>query len=179
MIKKAGLVLLVLAVMITFISCGGTDDSEILNALGELAPRVYEMYGIVYGDAVPHGEIEDDGYAKVTEDFPYRSIAEIKSALSEVFTEAYCNVIYNTAFNGVSTDEGSLNAKFGEDETGLYVAPAATDGFAAAREFDLTDAKVIKKNRFAAVVQIPHADGDVYVTLILDDGVWKIDSPMF
>lgn len=179
MIKKAALFLAVLTMLIILVSCGGADDNEILSALGELSPKARELYGIVYGDALAHGEVEDDGYARVSEDAEYQSIDEIKAALSEVFTPEYCEIIYNTAFSGVAVEEGEISSKFGEDETGLYVNPSVTEGFAEPREFDITAAEVVKKNRFAAVVRIPHNDGDIEVTLTFIDGKWLIDSPMF
>lgn len=161
-------------------SCGGgADDAEILSALDTLAPKAHELYTIVYGDALPHGEIEDDGYARVSDGAKYQSIEQIKAALGDVFTAEYCEIIYNTAFGGITVDEGTIGAKFGEDETGFYVNPSVTENFAAPREFDLSEAKIIKKNRFAAIVSIPHEDGDLEVTLTLIDGKWLIDSPMF
>lgn len=176
-----------LALLVAFIiaftalcSCsGGADDAQILAALDSLAPKAYELYTIVYADGLPHGEIDKDGYASVSEEAKYQSVDELKTALSEVFTEDYLAVIYNTAFGGVSADEGSIGAKFGEDGDGLYVYPTATEGFAAPREFDLSGASVIKKMRFMAEVLVPHENGDVNVVLVYDDGKWLIDSPLY
>lgn len=161
-------------------SCGGgADDAEILSALDELAPKAYELYEIVYGDALPHGEVEEDGYAKVSENAEYQSTAELQAALFEVFTPEYCQIISNTAFGGVSVEEGTVYAKFGEDETGFYVNPSATDNFAKPRQFDTSTATVTRKTHFIAEILIEHEDGDITVTLYNFRGKWLIDSPLF
>lgn len=173
-------VLILVVIMVTALTaCGGADDAEIMSALDELAPKAYELYTVVYGDALPHGVIEDDGYARVLEGAKYQSVAEIKAALFEVFTPEYCTVIWNTAFGGVDVEEGTVDAKFGEDETGFYVNPSATESFAEPRQFDTSTAKITRKTRFIAEILIEHEDGDITVTLYNFRGEWLIDSPLF
>lgn len=177
--RKFSILILAVIMLAVLSSCGGADDAEILSALEELAPRAYVLYNVVYGDGLPHGEIDDDGYAKVSKTAEYQSMAELEKALFEVFTPEYCQVICNTAFGGVSVDEGTVYAKFGEDETGFYVNPSVTESFAEPRQFDVSNATITRKTRFIAEVRIEHEDGDITVALAYIDGKWLIDSPIF
>ena len=173
------LVVLTLAAAAALTSCGGAGDDELISSLEALAPGAGELYRVIYADVLPHGEAEEDGYCKVSTDADYTSIAAIQKAMSEVFTPEYCQILSNTAFSGISVDEGSIGAKFAEENGVLYVNPSVTEDFAMPRTFDLSSAKVVKKNNFMAIIRIPHADGDVEVTMRRINGAWLIDSPMF
>lgn len=182
MIKRLSLAATIIAATLSLNSCGGAADEEILSALESLAPKATEMYGVIYGDTLPHGEEDKSGMCVVSSDSEYKSIAEIESAMLEVFTDEYANVLKITAFMGVSSDEGEISPKFFEQNGILYVCPSVTDDFNVPTEVDLTGAEVVKKNQYMAKVNIPLSEGeddDIEVTLKLIDGVWKIDSPLF
>ena len=59
----------------------------------------------------------------------------------------------------------------------VQLAAVLSDG--APRTFDISKATVLKKNPYMAIVLLPHADGDLEVTLQNVNGKWMIDSPMF
>ncbi len=177
--KRFALTLLLLITLVICSCSGGVDDSEIIDAAGELAPKAKALYEIVYCDGLPHGEADDTGYCLVDKDAEYSSISAIKSALAEVFTPEYSDIIGNTAFKGVESDEGYIGAKFMEREGVLYVSLAATEGFAAPREFDINSAVVKEKTIYMAVIALEHEDGDIEVTLQYMDGKWLIDSPIY
>lgn len=182
MIKKVSLIAAALIAVSLMSSCSGAPDSEILGALEGLAPKASELYGVVYGDSLPHGEEDESGMCVVSEDAQYQSRADISAALKDVFTNEYASTIEITAFRGVSADEGEISPKFFEQNGVFYVCPSSTEDFNVPDGVDLTGAKVVKKNRFMAKVNIPLGEGeedDVEVTLKLVDGVWKIDSPLF
>lgn len=166
--------------IISLISCGGgADDSEILSELSALAPRATELYRIIYSDALPRSEVSEDGYYRVSDEAPFTSVAELDAAMRRVFYYDYYKILANTAFKGVFAEEGEIVAKFTDRDGRLYVAPSVTAHFGEPREFDLTEAKVIKKNPYMAIVRIPHADGDVEVTLQKTESGWMINSPLF
>ncbi|MBQ8510130.1 MAG: hypothetical protein IJ493_09525 [Clostridia bacterium] len=179
--KKLTVFLLLLVLAVGCVSCGGSvNDDELLSALEELAPKAHELYVIIYGDATPHDDTESGSYYKVSEDAVYHSINEMKAAMLEVFSPSYAQVLYNTAFNNASIDDGTMiYAKFIEKEDGLYVNPSATEGFASPRTFNLTGASVVKKNPYKATISIPTEDGSHEVTMQKVNGVWLIDTPLF
>ncbi len=172
---------IILAFIMSFclFSCGGGNSEEILGDFAALAPRATELYRIIYSDGLPHGEIGENGYAAVSEDAEFSSIDEIEAAMEEVFFSDYCNILANTAFLGVYTAEGEIKAKFIEMDGVLYVAPSATEHFSAPREFDISEAKVVKKNKYMATVLVPHPDGDIEVSLQNTESGWKINSPLY
>ena len=72
-----------------------------------------------------------------------------------------------------------ISAKFVERGGVLFIKPEVTADFGAPRTFDISKATVLKKNPYMAIVLLPHADGDLEVTLQNVNGKWMIDSPMF
>ncbi|MCI8387896.1 MAG: hypothetical protein HFE63_05455 [Clostridiales bacterium] len=175
--------ILILALGVMFVSCGSTGDSaELLNAFKDLVPKASELYKIVYDDVLPHGEESQiEGYYRISEDSEYQSIAEIKSAIGEVFSNGYAKILYNTAFNGVAVAEGSINAKYMELDGHLYVNPEATSDFGKPREFDISSVRVVKQNRFKAIVAVNVAGSDevLEVTMQKEKGQWKLDSAVY
>lgn len=183
MIKRLSLIVAsLLCILLAVPSCAGASDDEILLALGELAPGATEMYEIVYGDSLPHGVADSSGMCVVSEAAKYRSAEEISAAMLEVFSVEYAQVLANTAFRGVSVDEGERKPKFFEQDGVLYVCPSATEDFSVPAAPDLSGAKVTKKNKYMAIVNIPLGDGeedDIEVTLRYTSNGWRIDSPLF
>ena len=178
--RKTVITLILAAVLVVCCACGGgVSDRELLDALAEAAPKASELYGIIYGDALPHGEALDDGYCQVSSSAPYKTITALRTAIGTVFSPEYSKILENTAFSGVSSDKGTISAKFVERGGVLFVNPEVTADFGAPRTFDVSKASVIKKNPYMAIVLLPHADGDLEVTLQNVNGKWMIDSPMF
>ena len=99
--------------------------------------------------------------------------------MSEVFSEDYIEILSNTAFGGVSVDEGSIGAKFIERDGILSVDPTVTEGFGEPREFDLDTARIVKQNRFVAIIAVSSGSDELEVTMRLEDGVWKLDSALY
>lgn len=162
------------------LSCGtAVSDEEIISALVQLAPKARAVYGVVYGDGLAHGPADDTGYCLVDVEAEYASIAEIKAAIYTVFTPEYGQIIENTAFRGVETDEGYIGAKFMERDGSLYVNPSATSDFSLPREFDMDTAAVKEKTIYMAEIVLEHVDGNIEVTLQYMDGKWLIDSPLY
>ena len=180
MIKQLTVWGMLAVLLLTLCACGAAAPAiDYIAILEELAPKAAEMYSVIYGDALPHGEAGSDGYCKVSADSPYSSISEVKLAMSEVFTSDYIRLLANTAFQGISVDEGAIGAKFTEREGVLYVNPSVTEGFSTPRSFDFSRASVVKANRFMAKIELYHEGGGIEVTIRLSDGVWLLDSPMF
>ena len=177
---RTPVITLILAAVVLFCcACGGVSDKVLLDALAEAAPKASELYGIIYGDALPHGEALDDGYCQVSSSAPYKTITALRTAIGSVFSPEYSKILENTAFSGVSSDEGAISAKFVERGGVLIIKPEVTADFGAPRTFDISKATVLKKNPYMAIVLLPHADGDLEVTLQNVNGKWMIDSPMF
>ena len=178
--KKISALLLALAVTAGASSCGSSiSDAELTDALRALAPKAVELYEIVYNDALPYTDVAEGSYYLVSSDAPYTSAEALLDAMESVFTPGYTAILCNTAFTGVSTDEGRIGAKFSTKNGALYVNPDATTGFAAPRELDLDGVTVIKKNPFKAIVSVPAGDGTLEVMMQKVEGKWLLDSPIY
>jgi hypothetical protein len=139
------------------VSCGGAkhDPAEVKSALDTLLPPSFELNEIYFGEGLPATEdqalidklygafaanVKSLKYRPVAEDCGYASIAEIKTATEEVFTQDYSAYLYELAFSGISSDSiaeetEAEETELGEGEviesggeiTGSYVAPVAMD----------------------------------------------------
>lgn len=174
------LLLTISLIMTALVSCqSGYDEKELISAMEELAPKASELYSIIYGSSIKTSPLEEsNGYYLVTDE-RYSSIADIKAAMKEVFSEDYIKVLSNTAFDGVSADEGSIGAKFKEINGKLYVDLSVTSDFGEMHEFELDSLVVLKQNRYKAKVRISSGDSTLEVTLQKEDGVWKLDSSLY
>ncbi len=174
--------LTLLVCVFTLASCrSSADPAELREALASLAPRARELYGVIYGDSAAHEPISgENGYYLVTDEV-YSSEAAIREALLEVFTEGYAEILCNTAFNGVSSEEGAIGAKFRTELDGSFtVKPSVTSHIASPREFDLDSLEVVRQNAYLAIVSIASASGErVEVTLQMTREGWRLDSALF
>jgi len=162
--------------------CGAATDSELKAAVAELIPKAHSIYSIVYGDSLPHGETaSQNGYYRIDASTGFTTVSSLKAAILEVCSPDYAEVLYNTAFSGVSQDEGAIDAKFVEQDGSLWIKPEVTSDFASPRLFDAESVEIIKKNRYLAQVRLTPTDGSeaVEVTLRLCNGTWLLDSALY
>ncbi len=178
--KKLLTLSLAVILSILLISCDTVPDEEIISSLENLSVAAYDLNMIIYGDSLDHEEEpEENGYYKVSPYAEYTSIEELIEALKLVFSPEYIEIMSNTAFNGVSVNEGMVGAKFMEKDGQMYVNPSVTENFGEPKMIDTTKAKVANKNNYVAIVIIPDGDDDIEITMRNVDGKWLIDSPIF
>lgn len=136
---------------------------------------------------------DPENYDYITSDSPYKSIAAIKEAAEKVYSKDYLESLYQSLFDGTATQAGTTlttsSARYYEytDEDGITTLmqsntyePLVTER----RIFDFTTAKIIRPKR-ADFVTIsvesyleskPNERVTVKLTMILQDGVWLLDS---
>ncbi len=178
--KKLLSLTLTVILSVLLISCNTVADEVVISALADLSDEAYELNLIIYGDGLAREEVaEENGYYKVSADAEYTSVAALKTAMGEVFSPEYIEIMNNTAFRGVSSDAGVVGAKFMEKDGVMYVNPSVTENFGEPKMIDTTKAKVANKNNYVAIVIIPDGDDDIEITMRNVDGKWLIDSPIF
>lgn len=170
-------------ISVSLCSCG-YDEAGLREALPTLIEEGRELLEIVYGSglSVNDGEARSvkAGYFAVSNDSPYKSIDEIKTALGEVFSEGYALVLYNTALNEITYEGDTTYPRYIEKDGVLY-ADITFDMQILRREPVLTSINVLKANRFMAEIEITmkNTDGslekDTFLT-VYEDGKWKLDS---
>lgn len=122
----------VAAVTATSCNTPSYDPEELKSALDDLLPASYELNEIYFGEGLPATDdaeliaklygafaanVKSLKYHPVDEDCGYSSIAEIKAATEEVFTEGYSAYLYELAFDGIYSDNMVEETDEAEAET--------------------------------------------------------------
>lgn len=156
-------------------------------ALTEYTEPVYEWY---YDEKSDPAE-----YDYVRFDSKYTNINQIKELAEKVYSKDYLDHIYNVMFVGTVAAADSvkgLSARYIEfaDENGeIYLMESNTYGtlVTETRQYDFSTAKMIKPSNAKRVnieveSYMPSKPDDRYavrISLLLQDGVWMLDSPTY
>ena len=183
-VKKLVCLIIVLALTGISLCSSGYDKAELMSALPTLIENGRELLEIVYGSGLPVNDGETRsvkaGYFAVSDDSAYKSIGEIEAAMSEVFSEGYTTVLYNTALSEITFDGDTTYPRYIEKDGVLY-ADITFDMQILRREPVLTSINILKANRFMAEIEITmkNSDGslekDTFLT-VCENGKWKLDS---
>ena len=181
--------------------CGGSSftDDEIIEAAANLIAESIPINEIYFGAGLAAVEEDSEAaaafareiktsvtllqYLPVDKSTGYDSVDRIKEATEKVYSQSYCEYLYEMAFSGIS-DEGS---------TATYARYMETEGgtLAVRKDFDVidtrtygTDVQVISKKGNSAVVKVQsYVDGKedavVEVQMIYENGAWRLDSPTY
>ena len=201
--KKLFCLLCVLLVL-SLTACGGSGltETEIRDTVQTLVEQSYVLNDVYYGDGLP---FEDDAdkvaallgmdagsavnvhYMPVAEDATFLSEAELRAATAAVFTPEMCDILYEIAFVGVSTEdeEKVAFARYIQQEDTLTVrlglAESAVD---VGRTYDFDGMTVLIDEKNRVRVEIPSlVDGEksvnVRITVIKTAEGWRLDSPTY
>ena len=153
----------------------------------ELENYVEPHHDFYYSDNDP------DGYDYVTAESKYQSIEQIKEAAEKVYSMDYLESLYEYQFDGTVIKSGetltSSTARYMEyeDEDGiitLMVSNTYDPLVTEKRIYDYSTAKIIRpKRKDFVTISIdsyleskPDERLNVKLTMILQDGVWMLDS---
>jgi len=133
-------------------------------------------------------------YDYVKENEKYRSVADIKAAAEKVYSKEYLDAIYATMFIG-TMPEGSVEGfsaryiEYADDEgnVSLMKSNQYEPLIHEVRQFDFSTAKIIRpaNGEFVTITvdtylpSAPEARLTVKMTMILQDGVWMLDSATY
>lgn len=155
---------------------------------------------IVY--KIPWSEIEYDFYYDSTdpEDYDYvsneskyRTVDEIKAYAETVYSRSYMLSLYSTLFDGVASGDYVMKARYSEISraggTSLLASLNTYEPlFTERRVYDFDSASIVKLGSNSRFVRIrinsylPSDPDKIYedeLNLVLQDGVWYLDSPTF
>ena len=152
MSKKLLGAILILCLVFVFSSCGApeftVDDIKAeLPALIDASKPLNEIY---FGKGF---EINGDGsvvgafggyYYCDCEEYGLFSVADIKEATEKVFTKEYAEILYLSAFEGISTDTAVEAPKYSEGELGLMQAVNVDVYELPERIYDYNSIEIIK-----------------------------------
>ena len=194
-----------LAVICAFTACGdnGLSDGEIRELYRDLVGKSYALNDVYYGDGLPYTEDQaileellgfspdENGlvlnYFPVTGDAVFQSEAEIRAATAKIFSPEMCEMLYEIAFSGVSTEDESKVAFARDLQQGDYLtvradlAESAVD-VGRTYNFDIITVLVNEADRIRASFAI-EVDGkpsvNVRITLVKTADGWRLDSPTY
>lgn len=197
---------LLLFITISVVSLSGCtkklSEEEAIAKVSELVDASYELNVIVYGEGLPTIEIpeeKDSLYKTVMENEKYNSTSDIKKAINEVFSSDYADVMITTAFVGIKgeIDSSIVYARYIDGRYGLAMLKDDIalkgevegedgkeeidyDGFKVIK-YDTSTAKIKKISRRFVEAYVTSEDGktEILVTLISENGVWKLDTPTY
>ena len=194
------LVFAMLMVVLTFSVCGCTkklSEEEATAQIERLIELSYEINEIVYGEGLAYYDRIDTQaslYAPVENTEKYDSTGDIKLAIRRVFSESYSKVLETVAFSGQDgadfgyhsqpryiDQNGELmvlknfyDIEFDSDKYGEYEGVVV-------KKYDTSTIEIIKISKRFVEAEITSEDGKttIIVTLILENGEWKLDSPTY
>ena len=142
------------------------------------AEPVYEYF---YDEEDP----EDYDYVRV--DCPYQLVSHIKAKAEKIYSTEYLNGLYLTMFASGSMSARYMNYTDGDGNIWLTKSREYEPLITETRKFDLSTAKMVRPsnaNRVNIKVEsyLPSAPENrtvVRITLVLQNGVWMLDSPTY
>ena len=194
------LVFALLMVVLTISLCGCAkkiSEDEARAYIKTLVDASYELNVIVYGEGLPYYDRTDTQgalYGPVVDNDKYKSTGDIKLAIRKVFSESYSSVLEATAFSGQSGVDygyhtqpryvdvsGELmvlkdfyNVDFDSDKYGDYEGVKVL-------KYNTDEVEIVKISKRFVEGKIKSEDGKttIVVTLVLENGEWRIDSPTY
>lgn len=187
-----------------FSSCSFSSftDEEIRTAAAELIEASVAINEIYFGEGLPSVEEDSDAadafsseiqtdttllsYLPVSEDAGYTSIDGIKEATEKVYSQSYCEYLFEMAFSGISTDNAEATyARYLETDSGTLAVHKELSVMDA-RTYDtkVDNIEVQRKSGNTAIVEAQsyvngEEDVTVEVQMIYEDGAWRLDSPTY
>ena len=175
---------------------------QVVKEKDEIRTLVFEN-GSVYAYALenyvePHYEFyykksDPDGYDYISADSKYQTIQQIKAAAEQVYSMDYLESLYESLFDGTVVKSGttltSNTARFMEyeDEDGIVTLMMSNTYEPLVKEkriYDFSTAKIVRpKRKDFVTISIdsylesnPNERLNIKLTMILQDGVWMLDS---
>jgi len=198
-------VALILIQTVMFSSCNANNtkmtNEEAIDILKELVPASQELNKIYWGEkpelqdknAEIVGSVTGGQYYRVSEEFPYQTVEELKEASEKVFSKDYLENIYVAAFDGYeySDDENTytIYARYKNDDDGkLCYNLANTTFYSLNTEIDIDSAKVVSgdsnKIKIAVDITTKNSSGEnnknsMNITIVKQEEGWRLDSPTY
>lgn len=177
-------VFVLLLALATLTSCSDKVSKEEAAAeVTRLVKESYELNVIYFGDGLPY---EDDGdernlYAPVAEDALFVTKEALTYKTRTVFSKDYAASMIETAFQGAQGANGStaLYARYIVSSDGKLTVYKNIEGIEV-NEYDYSTVSVTKISKRFIKANVTAKGGEVVeVTLINQDGEWRIDSATY
>ncbi|MBR5322908.1 MAG: hypothetical protein IKU48_05130 [Clostridia bacterium] len=151
-------------------------DEAARAELERLLPVSYEMNEIFWGKGLAYTEDgSNNRYMAVNEDCGYKTIDEIITKASEVFSEEYIAIIKDAIF----TDSDDIDPRYIEVE-GKLLADKKNEGFNIQGNIKIDSVVIKRQNKGMVLISAEYEDGGkTELTLVLQDGRWFLNSSTY
>ena len=134
-----------------------------------------------------YDEDDPEDYDYVKDNCPYQLISHIKTRAEKVYSAEYLNGVYSTMFVSSSMHARYKNYTDGDGNIWLMKSRDYEPLITETRKFDLTTAKMVRPSNSKRVnIEVesylpsePENRTVVRITLVLQNGVWMLDSPTY
>ncbi|MBQ6893729.1 MAG: hypothetical protein IJN48_05935 [Clostridia bacterium] len=157
------------------------EDSKVLN-------EIYFGEGFKVDGSISDVAANGGYYYCDCTEFELYSISDIKDATEKVFTSDYSKILYEAAFDGVTTDSAVEAPRFSEGELGLMQKASDEKYVLKDREFDYDSLKVQKRDGDRVTVMVNTYVGgardDTITLIVVRSGIegnytYRLDSPTY
>ena len=190
--KKLLSLILALLAALSVASCGAELDHararELAAPLIE-ASRALDL--ILVGDGLPLTEEKNGKYTKVASE-QYRSVAEIKAAMAEVYTPELYEILVGNSLKGSSNEHGTIYSRYIDMDGALYSYDKAKIYVPYPRKYDLDSIRAINMTDIRIIFTVDTYSADesgnysttpenIELKLLYDEatGKWLLDTPTY
>lgn len=192
--KRKIFALLLCLFVLGFASCGKENITldEVREVLPDLVKNSVVLNQIYFGEgflpSADAGASPVGGYYYADSmRLGFAAIEEIKDATEQVFTPAYAALLYESAFDGISTGETVVAPRYIEGEMGILQSMGGTVYDLPTRVYHFDTLAIVEKGTERVTVSVETAANGETVTVELivvrtgsEDGyVYRLDSPTY
>ncbi len=192
-IKKLSLILLTfILIAAAVISCGGgADETEVLTAFTELYNKSVPINEYIFGKGLPYDnpesynieELSSPYYVPVSESSPYKTKAELEAAILAVYSRDYYDVSMRQGLFDGYGEKNKEKPRYVEENGVLKIDITKSQLITINGAFDTSTARVKSSSATEAVVTATWKSGDTAkeydLTMVYENGVWRMDSPTY
>lgn len=176
----------------TAASCTKLDHTKAREIAAPLIEASQELDVVLWGEGLEKDTGMKEGkYSKVTSD-TYKTLEDIKNAISDVYTPELSEIVRNSTLKGQSTEHGTSYARYINVDGVLYSYDEAKVYFTYPRRYDIdsiratnmTDIRIIfTVDTYTADEQGNYSDTaeTIELKLLYDEATmrWLLDTPTY
>lgn len=171
-------------------SCGAEiDEEEVIDAAKQLIEDSVKINNYIWGPlqeydetAEPYDDTSGGEYYPLKDGFPYSSMEELKEAISNVYSEGYCENIFSTLFKFEDDVLGYFSPRYVEMNGQLYINKNYS--VYELNTVLLTDTiKIVGSGGYYVVISIDYQNGtdsgELELTMLNEENGWRLDTATY
>ncbi len=182
--------------LLSLVSCTKAEliaDTEAQAILTELLPKAEEINDIIWGTGLPIEPGQDEAlktvtaaqYRTVAKDAPYQSTEELKTAIAEVYSDAFIeNTVNYTCFEGaddaLEDTEAQMYPRYKDNDAGVLIVDITNPGFELTTEIDPASARVVSaESDNKQTLEVETNNGKIKLVIVKQENGWRLDTPTY